>query len=166
MLPEAKRILSVMKYIAQSIPPDNRWYPIFLRYLAGLGDRVAGLGDDPDSVYPNPTGSGEPYVEPVDDGRPDHDGDHDDDGHDHDGKGGLCDMSCEAASVGAVLGVVLIVLGVGKGARARALAAIAGVAALAASVNALCRRCCAPPRLQPMPQRKGRARKGTAPREG
>lgn len=58
------RTLSVMKHIATTIPPDSRWYPIFRRYLVGLGSKVDALGGDADAVHPNPDGSGRPYRRP------------------------------------------------------------------------------------------------------
>ncbi len=64
------RDLSVMKHILSTIPPDNRWYPVFKLYVSGLGDRVDALGGDPGSVHGNPDGSGDPYTPPKpDDGR-------------------------------------------------------------------------------------------------
>lgn len=59
------RILSLMKYIATTIPSTNRWYPIFQRYLNGLSIRVDALGGDSQTVHPNPDGSGLPYTPPI-----------------------------------------------------------------------------------------------------
>jgi len=59
ILPKEIRKLSVLRYIQQSIPNDNRWYPIFVRYLDEIARRVKGLGGDPDAVKPSPDGSGE-----------------------------------------------------------------------------------------------------------
>jgi len=56
LLPREERLLSVMKWIGEAIPPDNRWYPVFRRYLSQLGDRVAGFGGNPDEVLPSPDG--------------------------------------------------------------------------------------------------------------
>ncbi|KMP77368.1 hypothetical protein TU62_04685 [Bacillus cereus] len=61
ILDEERRTLSVMKYIAGTIPSDNRWYPIFKRYLHFLSEKVNALGGDADAISPNPDGSGEPY---------------------------------------------------------------------------------------------------------
>lgn len=58
------RNLSVLKHIATTIPPNNRWYPIFQRYLHLLGAKVNALGGDADAVQPNPDGSGRPYLPP------------------------------------------------------------------------------------------------------
>jgi hypothetical protein len=56
MLVPEERLLSVMRWIGETIPPDSRWYPVFLRYLGQLAGRVGGLGGHPDQVPP--TGSG------------------------------------------------------------------------------------------------------------
>lgn len=50
--------LSVLRHIGLSIPPTNRWHPIFVRYLEEIADRVRGLGFDPDAVAPSPGGDG------------------------------------------------------------------------------------------------------------
>ncbi|MGL5888372.1 MAG: hypothetical protein ACRC3B_00725, partial [Bacteroidia bacterium] len=52
------RQLSVLRHIAQSIPSGNRWYPIFNRYVAHTGEKVRGLGGNPDVVEPSPNGDG------------------------------------------------------------------------------------------------------------
>ena len=65
ILDEERSTLSVMKYIASTIPPDNRWYPIFKRYLQFLSDKVDALGGNADAIHPNPDGSGDPYKPPV-----------------------------------------------------------------------------------------------------
>lgn len=59
ILPNEIRKLSVLRYIQQSIPTNNRWYPIFVRYLDEIARRVKGLGGDPDTVKPSPDGTGE-----------------------------------------------------------------------------------------------------------
>ena len=56
ILPGAIRNLSILRYIQQTIPNTNRWYPIFVRWLNGLAAKVAGLGGDPTQVLPSPTG--------------------------------------------------------------------------------------------------------------
>jgi hypothetical protein len=58
ILPLFRRNLSVLKHIALSIPEENRWYPVFQRYISELGERVRALGDDPEKIYPTSTGSG------------------------------------------------------------------------------------------------------------
>jgi hypothetical protein len=58
LLGEEKRTLSVMRYIALAIPPGDRWYPIFQRYLKHFADRVHGFGGNPDRIEPSPSGDG------------------------------------------------------------------------------------------------------------
>lgn len=64
ILPKLTRNLAILKHIALSIPVGNRWYPVFQRYLGELGDRVRGLGGNPDTVAPSPTGTGKPGGRP------------------------------------------------------------------------------------------------------
>jgi hypothetical protein len=56
ILPNAIRQLSILRYIQQTVPTANRWYPIFVRWLNGLAAKVAGLGGDPTQILPSPTG--------------------------------------------------------------------------------------------------------------
>ena len=56
ILPTAIRNLSILRYIQQTIPTANRWYPIFVRWLSSLAGKVAGLGVDPTQIPPSPTG--------------------------------------------------------------------------------------------------------------
>jgi hypothetical protein len=56
ILQVATRNLSILRYIQQTIPAANRWYPIFTRWLDNLAAKVAGLGGDPTKVLPSPTG--------------------------------------------------------------------------------------------------------------
>jgi hypothetical protein len=60
ILPNAIRQLSILRYIQQTVPTANRWYPIFVRWLNGLAAKVAGLGGDPTQVLPSPTGGDAP----------------------------------------------------------------------------------------------------------
>lgn len=61
ILPRATKNLSILRFIQQSIPATSRWSPIFTRWLSGLAGKVAGLGGDPNTVLPSPTGGdGEP----------------------------------------------------------------------------------------------------------
>jgi hypothetical protein len=63
ILPPLKRNLSVLKHIALAIPQENRWYPVFQRYLEELGDRGRAFGVNPDDIGPSPSGSGRPEAE-------------------------------------------------------------------------------------------------------
>lgn len=58
LLPRFTHNLAVLKHVAAAIPDTNRWYPVFKRYLAELGDRVRAFGGDPDAVAPDPHGTG------------------------------------------------------------------------------------------------------------
>lgn len=60
ILPGEIRKLSVLRFIGQSIPSGNRWFRIWQRLLDQIADRVRGLGGDPDSIAPSPTGEGYP----------------------------------------------------------------------------------------------------------
>jgi hypothetical protein len=53
-----KRRLSVLRHIARSIPADDRWRPVFDRYVDQVADRVRGFGGDPDRIAPAADGSG------------------------------------------------------------------------------------------------------------
>src|SRR6185312_12224407 len=49
---------SVMLWIAEAIPSDNRWHAVFQRYLQEIGGRVTVFGGDPGQISPSPTGDG------------------------------------------------------------------------------------------------------------
>jgi len=48
----------VLRWIRQTIPTDNRWFPVFERYLDQIADRVDGFGGDSDQILPSPDGTG------------------------------------------------------------------------------------------------------------
>lgn len=56
--PRLERNLSVLKHVASTIPADNRWHPVFVRYLDQLSDRVRGMGGRPEEIGPSPRGDG------------------------------------------------------------------------------------------------------------
>jgi murein tripeptide amidase MpaA len=58
LLGPEERLLSVLRWIAKSIPHHNRWYPVFHRYLDQIAGRVVGLGGDPGKILPSPAGDG------------------------------------------------------------------------------------------------------------
>ena len=58
LLEPEERTYSVLKYIEQTIPHENRWYPVFEKYVGVIGDRVKALGGDPTRIRPSPDGSG------------------------------------------------------------------------------------------------------------
>jgi hypothetical protein len=65
LVPE-ERHLSVLRWIAEAIPTDSRWYPVFERYIDVIGGRVKTFGGDPTHVVPSPWGHphGGPHGEP------------------------------------------------------------------------------------------------------
>jgi hypothetical protein len=128
MLENEQRDLSVLKHIATTIPPGNRWHPIFQRYIHGLGGKVDALGGDSASVQPNPDGSGRPYVPKPDPGGapPAH--------------GGL-GHCLEAWAVALIVALGLVLLGVVGSAGARAVVAVVALVLLALVVYAWSVRC-------------------------
>ncbi len=48
------RKLALLRYVAQAMPTEDRWYGIFKRYLGEIADRVRGFGGNPDDVKPSP----------------------------------------------------------------------------------------------------------------
>jgi len=58
ILPTEIRALSVVRHIAEAIPPGDRWFRVFRRYVGHIEERVEGLGGDPDKVMPSPDGTG------------------------------------------------------------------------------------------------------------
>ena len=58
MLVPEERLLSLLRYILESIPSHDRWYPVFHRYVGEIAERVKGLGGNPTLVLASPTGDG------------------------------------------------------------------------------------------------------------
>jgi hypothetical protein len=58
LLVPAQRLLANLRWIERSIPPGDRWYPAFRRYVAQMASRVDGLGGDSGSIGPSPSGEG------------------------------------------------------------------------------------------------------------
>ena len=58
--------LSLLRYIALTVPPASRWYAIFVRYLSVIAGRVREFGVDPDTVEANPDGTGVLVAKPDD----------------------------------------------------------------------------------------------------
>jgi hypothetical protein len=56
ILPHEEALLGYLKWINETIPVHSRWYPVFQRYVGQVGGRVSGLGGDPGSIQPSPTG--------------------------------------------------------------------------------------------------------------
>lgn len=56
MLGPEERILSNLRWVQQSIPENNRWFPVFNRYVEQIANRVDALGGDSSQVEASPTG--------------------------------------------------------------------------------------------------------------
>jgi hypothetical protein len=75
-----ERLLSWLLWIQKSIHVNNRWYPVFKRYIEQIEGRVKGFGGDPGKILPSPIGNVPGW--PVHGkgggrgGEPDHDGHH------------------------------------------------------------------------------------------
>ena len=52
----SERLYAVFTWIAEAIAPADRWYPVFLRYLAQLATVITKLGGDPAQIPPSPGG--------------------------------------------------------------------------------------------------------------
>jgi hypothetical protein len=59
-----ERDLSVLRWVAEAIPPYNRWYPVFRRYLTEIAGRVSAFGGNPTKILPSPTGDGRVQPQP------------------------------------------------------------------------------------------------------
>ena len=57
LLPDEERTLSILRHIAQSVPLETKWWPVFRRYVDLYAGRVAGMGGDPTIIVP--TGDGD-----------------------------------------------------------------------------------------------------------
>lgn len=58
MLGPEERLLGVLRWIQKSIPPSDRWSPVFSKYVGVIADRVKALGGNPDAVLPSPGDGG------------------------------------------------------------------------------------------------------------
>jgi len=58
LLPREEQRLSIFRWMAEAMPKQRRWYPVFQRYLEGIADKVQALGGDPTKILPSPTGEG------------------------------------------------------------------------------------------------------------
>ena len=54
ILPGDQRNLTALERVAAEIPLENRWYPVFQRYISQLGGRVKALGGEPPGPTPGP----------------------------------------------------------------------------------------------------------------
>jgi hypothetical protein len=58
LLPDLSRKLSVLKHIQLTVPPNDRWYGVFNRYVNQFAKKVKAIGGDPDSIAPSSSGLG------------------------------------------------------------------------------------------------------------
>lgn len=63
LLAPEERLLAVLRWILLSIPDNNRWFPVFTRYVDLIADRVRALGGNPETIQPSPFGN-DPRPEP------------------------------------------------------------------------------------------------------
>jgi hypothetical protein len=56
MLPHYLQLLSVMRWRAERLRPNNRWYKTFTRYVELIAEKVRALGGDPYAVPPTRDG--------------------------------------------------------------------------------------------------------------
>ena len=56
LLEPEQRLLSVMRWIAKSMSPTSRWFPVMQRYLDQLATRVNALGGDATQIPPTSSG--------------------------------------------------------------------------------------------------------------
>lgn len=57
MLGPEENTLAILKWRLQQTPPSSRWFPVLVRYVGYIADRVTGLGGNPDNIPPSPTGA-------------------------------------------------------------------------------------------------------------
>jgi hypothetical protein len=56
ILPVDENLLSILEWRLTIIGPGNRWYPVLLRYIGVLKQRITGMGGDPNKIPPSPNG--------------------------------------------------------------------------------------------------------------
>lgn len=57
LLEPEERLLAIMRWIEQEIPPHDRWVPVLSRYVRQIAERVEGFGGEPGKILPSPSGS-------------------------------------------------------------------------------------------------------------
>ena len=56
LLLKEERLLAVLRWMAETLSPQSRWYLVFHRYLNEIAGRVTAFGGDPTVILPSPTG--------------------------------------------------------------------------------------------------------------
>ena len=64
ILPGDENLLSILKWRLTLTGPGNRWYPVLLRYIDTLTQRIIGMGGNPTKIPPSPNGYQPPCHEP------------------------------------------------------------------------------------------------------
>ena len=57
ILLDEERRLAVLRYVARTIPPADRWAPIMARYIEQVASRALGFGGNPDRIPGSGMGS-------------------------------------------------------------------------------------------------------------
>jgi hypothetical protein len=57
LLEPEERLLAWLRFLAGTLPPASRWFPVWQRYLEQIAGRVTGFGGDPGKILPSPTGT-------------------------------------------------------------------------------------------------------------
>ena len=65
LLPMLSHKLSILKHIQRAVPPSDRWYSTFNRYVLHFSDKVKALGGNPDTILPSATGLATTFTEGV-----------------------------------------------------------------------------------------------------
>jgi Glutaminase len=55
MLVREERLLSNLRWIQKTIPGDNRWFPVFTRYVKQIANRVNALGGEAKNIIASPS---------------------------------------------------------------------------------------------------------------
>jgi hypothetical protein len=63
LVPE-ENLYSILRWSVNRLPPSDRWYLAFKRYVEEIGQRVAGLGGNPTQIPPTPGGWWPPLPHP------------------------------------------------------------------------------------------------------
>ncbi|WP_347986203.1 hypothetical protein [Methylomonas sp. AM2-LC] len=56
ILPDDENLLAILKWRLGLIGPGNRWYPVLLRYIAVISDRINGMGGNAATIPPSSNG--------------------------------------------------------------------------------------------------------------
>lgn len=56
ILPVDENLLAILKWRLGLIGPGDRWYPVLLRYILAMSQRIEGMGHDPSKIPASPNG--------------------------------------------------------------------------------------------------------------